>query len=120
MWQGLRKVSDAEKAKNLPSRTGLVPAKLKPLDGSQSKEGKTELVMERKWSIENHKGIEDIEIEGTPRQSVYIYKCDDCVVKVIDHKNRKFDLMLVNLHLIQLSILELLIMWSSPPCFKLD
>lgn len=77
-------MTDSDKSKNQPSRSGLVPAKLKPLDGSQTKEGKTELVMERKWSIENHKGIKDIEIEVNPRQSVYIYKCDDCVIKVID------------------------------------
>lgn len=76
-------MTDAEKAKNQPARTGLVPVKLKQTDESQVKIGKTELVMERKWSVENHKGNKDIVLDVTPRQAIYIYKCDDCIIKVL-------------------------------------
>ncbi|GMH45257.1 hypothetical protein BSKO_13214 [Bryopsis sp. KO-2023] len=81
--KGLKKVTDAEKAKNIPGRSGLVPVKLRSTGAPTVKAGKTELVMERKWTVENHKGNKEIVLENTnPRQTVYIYKCEDSVVKV--------------------------------------
>ena len=44
---------------------------------------KLELVLGRKWSIENHEGNRNLIIDQTdPKQSVYIFNCSNCTVQV--------------------------------------
>ena len=44
---------------------------------------KTELVLGRKWSIENHTSNRNIIIDQTdPKQSVYIFNCSNCTIQV--------------------------------------
>lgn len=44
---------------------------------------KLELVLGRKWSIENHTGNRSLIVDQTdPKQSVYIFNCSNCTVQV--------------------------------------
>lgn len=44
---------------------------------------KTELVLGRKWSVENHSNNRSLIIDQTdPKQSVYIFNCSNCTVQV--------------------------------------
>ena len=48
-------------------------------------QAKTELVLGRKWSIENHTDNRKLIIDQTdPKQSVYIFNCSNCTVQVIE------------------------------------
>lgn len=50
---------------------------------SSSAPAKTELVLGRKWTVENHKGNKQLVIDQTdPKQSVYIYNCHNSTVQV--------------------------------------
>ncbi|GBF94818.1 hypothetical protein Rsub_07990 [Raphidocelis subcapitata] len=95
---GLRKVTDAMKAKNRADRSGVVPAgaaaapaaapaaAAAPAGGKQGPAmGKPsiELQRDRKWVVEHHAGNRAIVIERTdPKHVVYIYNCHDSVVQV--------------------------------------
>ena len=44
---------------------------------------KLELVLGRKWSIENHTNNRSLYVDQTdPKQSVYIFNCSNCTVQV--------------------------------------
>lgn len=44
---------------------------------------RTELVLGRKWSIENHTGNRNLIIDQTDaKQSVYIFNCSNCTIQV--------------------------------------
>jgi len=46
-------------------------------------QAKTELVLGRKWSVENHTDNRSLIIDQTdPKQSVYIFNCTNCTVQV--------------------------------------
>jgi len=88
---GLKKVTKDMKTSNRTDKTSVVPSteskepKAKPAVGAGAqKKGtpKFELVG-NKWIVEWQDGKKDIEIKETePKQTVYIYKCDNSVVKV--------------------------------------
>ena len=47
---------------------------------------KMELVLGRKWSIENHTDNRSLVVDQTdPKQSVYIFNCSNCTVQVSGH-----------------------------------
>ena len=51
---------------------------------------KTELVLGRKWTVENHKGNRALVIDQTdPKQSVYIFNCHNSTVQVYTEESLK-------------------------------
>lgn len=90
--QGLRKVTDDMKSKNRADRSGVVAAGAVSSNGSgpakaaaktaASKPAKFKLEG-KKWAIENQAGNKSLVIEDvTPKQTVYVYNCSDCVIQV--------------------------------------
>ncbi|XP_024967957.1 cyclase-associated protein 1-like [Cynara cardunculus var. scolymus] len=85
---GLRKVTDDMKTKNRADRAGFVSSGEKQVRKSApaaAKVGppKLELVMGRKWVVENQIGSKDLVIdECDPRQTVYIFGCKDSVLQI--------------------------------------
>jgi adenylyl cyclase-associated protein len=89
---GLRKVTDDMKTKNRADRGGLVPdapagrasgaAPAAPARAAAPKPPK--LALEgKKWSVEHHVGNKAVVIQGvTNKQTVYVYDCVDCVVRI--------------------------------------
>ncbi|GBG75815.1 hypothetical protein CBR_g21060 [Chara braunii] len=105
--KGLRKVSDDLKTKNRPDRSGVVPAgAVGPSPAAAAPETPRggggggggggsvrdaaarlsppmfELINGRKWTVENQVNRRDLVINGQSRQSVYIYGCKGCLVRV--------------------------------------
>lgn len=90
---GLRKVTDDMKTKNRVDRGGFVPdasagraAVATPAASSATRSAAKppKVALEgKKWSVENHVGNKTLVIEGvTPKQTVYVYDCVDCVVRI--------------------------------------
>ncbi|KAL3136825.1 hypothetical protein ABBQ38_005537 [Trebouxia sp. C0009 RCD-2024] len=91
---GLKKVTDDMKTKNRADRSGAVPSSApSATKSSTSAAGKaavptsapprTELVLGRKWCVENHTGNRSLTIDQTDaKQSVYIFNCSNCTVQV--------------------------------------
>ncbi|KAI3509578.1 hypothetical protein L1887_24956 [Cichorium endivia] len=86
---GLRKVTDDMKTKNRTDRAGMVSAGEKPVQKSARKTAakvgppKFELVMGRKWVVENQIGVKDLSIdECDPRQTIYVFGCKDSLLQV--------------------------------------
>ena len=90
---GLRKVTDDMKTKNRADRSGLVgdapaaaaAAATKPATAAAAPATKApKLSLEgKKWAVENHVGNKTIELNDVnPKQTVYVYNCRDCVIKI--------------------------------------
>lgn len=87
---GLKKVTDDMKTKNRTDRAGFVSTGDKEVQKSKSASSaakvgppKLELVMGRKWVVENQIGVKDLSIdECDPRQTVYIFGCKDSVLQI--------------------------------------
>lgn len=92
---GLKKVTDDMKTKNRADRSGAVPSSTSAPSAPNAPKGpskaaapvaappKTELVLGRKWSVENHSNNRSLIIDQTdPKQSVYIFNCSNCTVQV--------------------------------------
>nr|GEU80506.1 cyclase-associated protein 1-like [Tanacetum cinerariifolium] len=85
---GLRKVTDDMKSKNRKDRAGIVSSGEKETRKSASSAAKVgppklELVMGRKWVVENQIGAKDLCIdECDARQTVYIFGCKDSVLHI--------------------------------------
>ncbi|GKB72442.1 cyclase-associated protein 1-like protein [Tanacetum coccineum] len=85
---GLRKVTDDMKSKNRKDRAGIVSSgekEARKSAPSAAKVGppKLELVMGRKWVVENQIGVKDLCIdECDAKQTVYIFGCKDSVLQV--------------------------------------
>ncbi|KAI3769777.1 hypothetical protein L6452_00890 [Arctium lappa] len=85
---GLRKVTDDMKTKNRTDRAGFVSTGEKQVRKSAptaAKVGppKLELVMGRKWVVENQIGVKDLVIDDCdPKQTVYIFGCKDSVLQI--------------------------------------
>ncbi|XP_076918588.1 cyclase-associated protein 1-like [Bidens hawaiensis] len=85
---GLKKVTDDMKTKNRTDRAGFVSsAEKEPKKNvaAAAKVGppKFELVMGRKWVVENQIGAKDLSIDDCdPKQTVYIFGCKDSVLQV--------------------------------------
>jgi adenylyl cyclase-associated protein len=82
--------SGLKKAVRGPVNTTAPEASLKPAPGPivpkatavvSSGEAKCELTG-KKWQIEHQTGQKNLSVEGTLKQSVYIYKCTDSIIKV--------------------------------------
>jgi adenylyl cyclase-associated protein len=83
--------SGLKKAVRGPVNTTAPEAALKPAAGPvvpkaaatavASGEAKCELTG-KKWQIEHQTGQKNLSVEGTMKQSVYIYKCTDSIIKV--------------------------------------
>jgi adenylyl cyclase-associated protein len=91
----LRKVTDDMKTKNRADRVGVVPdaptsaprtaAMGSAVSGTLSGTVKPpKLGLEgKKWSVEHHVGKKTLVLEDvTPKQTVYVYDCHDCVITV--------------------------------------
>jgi len=93
---GLKKVTKDMKTSNQPGRSSLVPSgsekeapKKAPAGSAAQKRGepKTEL-QGNKWAVEWHQGNKSIVIDETePKQTVYVYKLENSVVKVVGKIN---------------------------------
>ncbi|DBA84277.1 TPA: hypothetical protein ACH3X2_006334 [Trebouxia sp. C0005] len=90
---GLKKVTDDMKTKNRADRSGAVPSSAPSSSTTTNKATATkapvqappklELVLGRKWSIENHTDNRSLIVDQTdPKQSVYIFNCTNCTVQV--------------------------------------
>ncbi|KAK1439847.1 hypothetical protein QVD17_05669 [Tagetes erecta] len=85
---GLKKVTDDMKTKNRTDRAGIVSSGEKEAPKSvptAAKVGppKFELVMGRKWVVENQIGVKDLSIDDCdPKQTVYIFGCKDSVLQI--------------------------------------
>ncbi|KAL4555645.1 hypothetical protein LXL04_038270 [Taraxacum kok-saghyz] len=87
---GLRKVTDDMKSKNRTDRPGLVSASAdkevhKSAPAASAKVGppKFELVMGRKWVVENQIGVKDLSIdECDAKQTVYVFGCKDSLLQI--------------------------------------
>ena len=95
---GLRKVTDAMKTKNRADRGGFVPDapagradgagaafSLASAGGAAPKpKPPAKVALEgKKWSVEHHVRNKTLLIQGvTPKQTVYVYDCVDCVVRI--------------------------------------
>ncbi|KAM0060837.1 putative cyclase-associated protein CAP/septum formation inhibitor MinC [Helianthus debilis subsp. tardiflorus] len=86
---GLKKVTDDMKTKNRTDRAGFVssgekePRKSAPAAAAKVGPPKFELVMGRKWVVENQIGVKDLSIDDCdPRQTVYIFGCKDSVLQI--------------------------------------
>ncbi|KAL3158071.1 hypothetical protein ABBQ32_011678 [Trebouxia sp. C0010 RCD-2024] len=91
---GLKKVTDDMKSKNRADRSGAVPSSTpsatKPSTSAAGKAAvptsappRTELVLGRKWCVENHTGNRSLILDQTDaKQSVYIFNCSNCTVQV--------------------------------------
>ncbi|CAD7701134.1 unnamed protein product [Ostreobium quekettii] len=85
----LKKVEPAAKEPAATKPATTKPAATKPAAVGKPKEkpapppGRTELVADRKWEVEHHKGNHEILIEdNNSKHTLYIFKCEDCVVQV--------------------------------------
>lgn len=83
----LRHVTKEMKTKNQPkqSQPVVVQSKPKPFAKQKRITGNPILELERdaKWIIENHDGNKEIKIDITSiKHTVYIYKCDNCVIQI--------------------------------------
>ena len=89
---GLRKVTDDMKTKNRADRGGFVPdaparrgdAGTPAASSSRSAPKPPKVALEgKKWSVEHHVRNKTLLIQGvTPKQTVYVYDCVDCVVRI--------------------------------------
>ncbi|CAI9294692.1 unnamed protein product [Lactuca saligna] len=86
---GLRKVTDDMKTKNRKDRGGFVSSGEKEVHDNAPKAApktgppKLELVMGRKWVVENQIGVKDLSIDDCdPKQTVYIFGCKDSVLHI--------------------------------------
>lgn len=89
---GLRKVTDDMKSKNRADRSGVVSAgaanptaaAAAPKPAVAAAKQPPKLVLEgKKWAVENHVGNKTIVIDDvTPKQTVYVYNCVDCVIQI--------------------------------------
>ncbi|KAI3809776.1 hypothetical protein L1987_19376 [Smallanthus sonchifolius] len=85
---GLKKVTDDMKTKNRTDRAGFVSTGEKEARKSVPSAAKVgppkfELVMGRKWVVENQIGVKDLLIDDCdPRQTVYIFACKDSVLQI--------------------------------------
>ncbi|XP_071698174.1 cyclase-associated protein 1-like [Rutidosis leptorrhynchoides] len=85
---GLKKVTDDMKTKNRTDRAGFVSSgekEVRKSAPSAAKVGppKLELVMGRKWVVENQIGVKDLSIDDCdPKQTVYIFGCKDSVLQI--------------------------------------
>ncbi|KAL8205244.1 hypothetical protein R6Q57_008795 [Mikania cordata] len=85
---GLKKVTDDMKTKNRTDRAGFVSSGEKEAHKSLPSAAKVgppkfELVMGRKWVVENQIGAKDLSIDDCdPKQTVYIFGCKDSVLQI--------------------------------------
>ncbi|GLI62223.1 hypothetical protein VaNZ11_004819 [Volvox africanus] len=84
----LRHVTAVMKSKHNPDRTGCVPAAPTAPTATALKKGQPSgspslELKGTKWVVENFNGRQDLLVENaTPKQSVYVYGCTDCVVQI--------------------------------------
>ncbi|GIL89920.1 hypothetical protein Vretimale_17943 [Volvox reticuliferus] len=85
----LRHVTSQMKSKHNSDRTGCVPsAPSAPPTATVVKKGQPSgppslALKGTKWMVENFSGRQDLVVENTtPKQSVYVYGCTDCVVQI--------------------------------------
>lgn len=63
--------------------TVLIVAAVSKPAAAASSPPKTELVLGRKWCVENHTGDRSLVIDQTDaKQSVYIFNCSNCTIQV--------------------------------------
>lgn len=87
---GLKKVTADMKTKNRKDNTSLVPAETSkkseaaPKAAGAAKKGTPKIELQgNKWIVEFQDNNKSIEIKETePKQAIYIYKSDNCVVKI--------------------------------------
>lgn len=95
---GLKKVTADMKSKNRTDKTSVVPAatttakQTAPRTGANAaaaKKGPARLALVgNKWFVENQDNNREIEIKETaPNQSILVYKCDNCVIKIAGKVN---------------------------------
>jgi adenylyl cyclase-associated protein len=84
---GLKKATRGPVNSEVPEAVSKpVPAPASQKANVVSGDAKCEL-MGKKWLVENQNGNKEITIEGTMKQTVYIYKCNDSQIRVTGKVN---------------------------------
>jgi len=86
--EGLKHVTKDMKSKSLPKADAPVPTKSAPSAAkkttAKAPSGPPKLALEgNKWVVENHHSNKNVVIDNPePKQTVYIYKCEDSVIQI--------------------------------------
>ncbi|PRP88631.1 hypothetical protein PROFUN_03042 [Planoprotostelium fungivorum] len=88
---GLKKVTNDMKSKNNPNKSSVVPSEIKPVAAAATKTAaKPTVTKPPKFSLEGNKWVVEYQVgnkslvisETEPKHTVYIYKCQNSVIKV--------------------------------------